>query len=426
MTESKRTDEPSFSRIVNHWVLRRFSSLGLSRLPTQVYVLLVVNLIFSVGRNIAYPYLAMFLTATTSDGGLNFDPTLVGTMMMIGGLASTFTYILTGNLCDRFGRRRLMVVSITLQALATLGFAFVRTYGEFLILYTTGSILGSFFDPAQSAMIADLVKVERREEIYGLTYMIANIGALSGPPIGGVIAATIGFQPLFIYAAAATAIVAVIIMLRIKESYCPTKNTFALGQFVEIFRSRIFMLYCLSAMLTSFVYSQLYGLLSVYMQKYMGFEPYLYGILFSFNGALVVALQIPIRKAAVRIGPTKAFIIAQTLYAVGFGYFMFATNFFTFLIGAFVLTLGEITYVPASTGFVANQAPPDKRGRYMALSGLFFGIGAAAGAQITFTLLDVLADKRLTWGILGLIGFATLIGYALLHKMATKPNPDAV
>jgi MFS family permease len=270
------------------------------------------------------------------------------------------------------------------------------------------------------------VQAERREEVYGLAYMIGNIGALAGPPIGGVIAATIGYQPLFIYAAAATAIVATITILRIKESYCPKKNTFALGQFFEIFRSRVFMLYCVSGALTSFVYSQLYGSLSVYMQKYMGLEPYLYGLLFSFNGAMVVVLQIPIRKAAVRIGPTKAFLIAQTLYAVGFGYFMFATNFLGFLIGAFVLTLGEITFVPASSGFVANEAPLDKRGRYMALSSLFFGIGAAVGAQITFALLDFLPDKRLTWGILGIVGFATLIGYALLHKMTNQRNSDDV
>ncbi len=403
-------------------MLRGFSKLGLSGLPTQVYTLLVTNVIFSVGRNLAYPYLAMFMSAATTEGGLGFSTDLVGTMIMIGGLASTFAYIATGNLCDRFGRRRLMVVSITLQALTTVGFAFIRTYNEFLLLYTAASILGSLFDPAQSAMIADLVSAERREEVYGLSYMIANIGALTGPPIGGLIAATIGFQPLFIYTAAATSIVATIVILRIRESYSPAKSTFSLRQFAYIFRSRTFMLFCLSGALTSFVYSQLYGSLSVYMQKYMGLEPYLFGILFSVNGAMVVVLQIPIRKAAVRIGPTKAFLVAQTLYAAGFGYFMFASDFVGFLIGAFILTLGEITYMPASSGFVANQAPADKRGRYMALSSLFFGIGAAIGAQATFAMLGTLTDKRLTWGILGLVGFATLIGYALLHKMTTKQS----
>jgi len=89
-----------------------------------------------------------------------------------------------------------------------------------------------------------------------------------------------------------------------------------------------------------------------------------------------------------------------------------------------VLTLGEIIFVPASSGFVANLAPADKRGRYMAMFGLFFGIGGSAGAQLAFSIFGALANKELTWGIFGLIGFTTLIGYALLFKMAKNVKKE--
>jgi MFS family permease len=115
-------------------------------------------------------------------------------------------------------------------------------------------------------------------------------------------------------------------------------------------------------------------------------------------------------------------MIAQLLYAAGFTSFMFATGFYQFLTGIIILTLGEITFVPATLGFVANLAPADKRGRYMAILGLFFGIGGSAGSQIAFTLFGLLTDKRITWGILGLIGFATLLGYGLLLKMEKRTH----
>jgi hypothetical protein len=60
------------------------------------------------------------------------------------------------------------------------------------------------------------------------------------------------------------------------------------------------------------------------------------------------------------------------------------------------------------------------RGRYMAILGLFFGIGSAAGSQIAFSLFASLADKKFIWGILGLIGFTTLVGYVFLAKMAGR------
>ena len=101
-----------------------------------------------------------------------------------------------------------------------------------------------------------------------------------------------------------------------------------------------------------------------------------------------------------------------------------ARSFEQFVAGMVVLTLGEITFVPASSGFVANLAPIDKRGRYMAMAGLFFGIGSAAGSQIAFSIFGALANKELTWGILGLIGFTTIIGYTILFKMANKAEKE--
>jgi inner membrane protein involved in colicin E2 resistance len=60
----------------------------------------------------------------------------------------------------------------------------------------------------------------------------------------------------------------------------------------------------------------------------------------------------------------------------------------------------------------------------MAMLGLFFGIGGSAGAQLAFSIFGTLTNKELTWGIFGLIGFATLIGYALLLRMAKDAKKE--
>jgi MFS family permease len=174
------------------------------------------------------------------------------------------------------------------------------------------------------------------------------------------------------------------------------------------------------------VYSQLYGLLSVYTE-YVGLQPYAFGVLFAVNGGMVVALQIPIRKVTQRIGSEKAFALAQFLFAAGFSYFMLSKDLNQFLVGAVILTLGEITFFPASSGFIANLSPVDKRGRYLALSGLFFGVGGSVGALIGFRLYGVLLHKELVWAILGAVGFATLPGYMyLLNARQKKPNSPQV
>jgi MFS family permease len=112
--------------------------------------------------------------------------------------------------------------------------------------------------------------------------------------------------------------------------------------------------------------------------------------------------------------------ISKLLYAVGFTYFLVSRDFAQFLFGVVVLTLGEIIFSPAISAFVANLSPVDKRGRYMALSGLFYGVGGSVGTMVGFRLYDVLLNKEMIWGVLGAVGFATLPGYVYLVKANKK------
>ena len=362
----------------------------------------------------------MFLAGKTQNGGLGFDSSLVGLMLMTGGFASTFALPFTGSLCDRFGRKIMMMSSLIPQILLTIGFAYVHTYLEFLLLYATLGIVMALFDPAYGAMIADLVQPEKREPVYGLSYMVGNIGFMAGLPIGGLIASMSGYSVLYLYAAIFVSAAAAGLCLLIRESKPHEVAKVEVSSDVApIFRDRIFILFCLMGALTIVVYSQLYSLLSVYTD-YLGFEPYVFGFLSSIAGAMVVTLQIPIRLGTVRIGPTKAFIIAQTLFGAGFIYFMVAANFSQLLVAIAVLTVGEIIFFPASSAFVANLAPAGMRGRYLALMGLFFGIGGSTASLTVFSIYGMLANKSLVWGILGTLGFAILPGYLMLFKIAKR------
>ncbi len=315
----------------------------------------------------------------------------------------------------------MMLVFMIPQTVLTVGYVYASTALEFFLLFLATNIVGAFYDPAHSAMIADLVQPSRREEVYGLSYMIANIGTIVAPPIGGVVASVSGYPTLFAYAAIFTAVCAGITLFLIRETYTGVESSrVKLTQLAGIFRDRTFILFCVSAALTNVVYSQLYDLLSIYAMDYVGLAPYMFGTLFSVNGAMVVALQIPIRKAAMRFGSIKSFIIAQLLYIVGFSYFMISRDFSQFLTGVVILTLGEIVFVPASSAFIANLSPADMRGRYMALGGLFFGIGGSLGSLIGLGLYDALPDKASVWSIFGVIGVATLPCYFALLRIAHR------
>jgi MFS family permease len=397
------------------------SGLGIRGFPRQVYFMVLVNFVMGFGRNIAFPYLYMYLGGKIEDGGLQYADYLLGFMIMIGVLSYLVMLPVAGSLCDRLGRRKMMGTALISFAVLAIGYAYAKTYTDFLLLHVAFNGLGAFYDPAFGAMVADLVEPARREEAFGLSYMIGNVAGAFAGFLGGVIAYMSGYPILFVYASLIVVIAVVIFLFSIRESRPKVIEKVRQPKFTSAFRDRLFILFCITIAFTLLLYSQFGYLLGVYTQD-AGFDSMLLGILIALNCAMVVALQIPIRKGALKLGPTKAFILAQLLFAIGFTYFMFAEDLYQFLLADVVLTLGEITYFPTSSAFVANLAPKEMRGRYMSLTGVFSSIGMAVGSQVVYIVYGLLSavDKHLIWGFLGLIGFATLFGYIALSKQAAK------
>ena len=107
---------------------------------------------------------------------------------------------IAGSLADRFDRRWLMIVSDLLRAVTVLGFLLVRDAGDIWLLYLLTVVqfsLSALFNPARSALLANVVKsrdLVTATALDGLTWssMLA-LGAL----VGGVVAAAFGLTAAF-------------------------------------------------------------------------------------------------------------------------------------------------------------------------------------------------------------------------------------
>jgi MFS family permease len=413
----------------------RSFNLGIRGFPGQIYVMVAMGFILAFGRSIAFPFFTRYLDHGTSGGSLNIPLSLIGLYGVVGILSYMLALPLAGSLCDRIGRRKMMAIYLIPQVILIPIYAFANTINEFLLLAASTNVLAAFYDPSFSAMVADLVKPAKREEAYGLIYMVNNIATVVSPPIGGTISDQNGYPILFIYATFFIAIGAAIFSLFIKESHpkddknqCrpDEANNQSESRFRDVFRDKVFIIFCFTSLFTLFVYARMNDLLPIYMGN-IGYNDFAWSLVFSLNGAMVVALQILIRKGTVKIGPTKSFILGQLLIAAGFSSLLFAANFYQLLLSDVIFTLGEITYFPASSGFVANLAPPEMRGRYMSTINVFQGIGNAVGEYAILAFYGAYFGPapevftfNIIWGFLGLIGIATLPGYLLLSRAFRK------
>ena len=128
--------------------------------------------------------------------------------VVLGSLAGVFV--------DRWKRKRLMVVVNLLQAVAILMLLFVRSAEWLWVIYLVfflETALSAFFQPAESALLPQLVAEKDLVAANSLNALNNNIARLVGPPLGGLVFGLFGLDMVAIIDSASFAIAAVLIAL---------------------------------------------------------------------------------------------------------------------------------------------------------------------------------------------------------------------
>ena len=115
------------------------------------------------------------------------------------------------------------------------------------------------------------------------------------------------------------------------------------------------------------------------------------------------------------------------LYAIGFSMYGLVGSYTLFLLAMIIITIGEMISSPILQSLVADIAPSDMRGRYMAVFNLSFGTAMAVGPLAAGIIMDNY-NPDWVWYIGGLICVFSALGYLLMQLLAgkklEKPDPD--
>lgn len=144
---------------------------------------------------------------TSVEAGMLGSFTLAG--MAIGG-------ILGGWACDRFGRVRVVVLSILLFSILTCGLGFTRSYVEFATLRFFASLgLGSLYI-ASNTLMAEYVPTKYRTTVLGTLQAGWTVGYIVATLLAGWLIPDHGWRMLF-YVAAIPILIAVLMHFLVPE-----------------------------------------------------------------------------------------------------------------------------------------------------------------------------------------------------------------
>jgi MFS family permease len=118
-------------------------------------------------------------------------------------------------------------------------------------------------------------------------------------------------------------------------------------------------------------------------------------------------------------------VAGNILYAIGFAMYGFTNVYWEFLAAMVVITIGEMVIAPVAQTLIANIAPEDMRGRYMAASYLGWGIAASVGPLAAGIIVDNY-NPNWVWYAGGIICSMVALGYFILKtRVGERFQPRA-
>jgi MFS family permease len=415
----------------------------------RLLYLFLGRLLGSTGFSIVIPFLALYLHGTR---GVSMST--VGSIFFFGALCGAAGQVLGGEWSDRSGRKRVLVASQLIRAAAFTGLGFAVTLHSSVLAFTSltglSAFAGRMFEPPSGAMIADITTGDRRVEAYGVLRIGGNLGWAIGPSIGGFLAA-LSYASLFFVSAGVLLASGLLIAATVEETLpsrrrrrteegpAPTdvpvvgpvspERGLSLTGTIAALRDPLFLRYCLITVLFFTVMGQMMSTFSVYAVEWAGRSKIELGTIYALNGLMVVFFQFPVGRLLAPLRMTTALIVGCLLYSVGYGMMGWGTSFALLMVGMFVVTLGEITALPASMNLVANFSPEDLRGRYMAVYGIANSFGWSVGPLVGGILLDLATGRPvLLWGAIASLTVFASLGYLDLRRRidpSLDRNPEA-
>jgi len=327
-----------------------------------------------------------------------------------------------------------MVVSLASSATILALFTFADSFVTATIVVTITGFANALYQPARDAMIADLIESNKRPQAYGLIRVVANLGLVIGPAIGGFLAAQ-SYLITFLGNASATFIYFLITLFLMQETKPRTPmhhvtNT-APGNLITVLRDTRFVVFCIGGICCTILAAQMMAVLPVYMKDQFGLGETYYSWVMTTNAAMVVLLQLPLTRVTQKSPRLALTAVGALLYASGVGSIALGNAFPHFIAAMAVFTLGEMVLVPTSTAVTADLAPAELRGRYMGMLGLTWSVGFGIGPIVGGLISDHLGAIAL-WpltafsGIVAAIIFLSIGRFSPIRvsRAASLPRPS--
>jgi len=261
----------------------------------------------------AFPLLGHDLGATDAAVQLTLTADVIG--IVVGQL-------ILGPMSDAWGRRRLLLGSTLVCAVASLLCALAPSVGVLVIWRFLQGASGGGGIVLARAIAADVARGVAAARLFSLFMTVSSVAPIIAPVIGGVMLTITGtWQPMFYLLAIVCVALAAVSWWAIPETL-PAQRRHRGGlrdtgrAFVQLMRDRVFVGYALTV---AFAYASLFGYISgssFVLQDLFGLSAMQFSLMFAINAAGMILLGLLNARLVQRISVRRLLMIGLVASAV--------------------------------------------------------------------------------------------------------------
>ncbi len=379
---------------------------------------------------------------------LGYSKSQLGIVQSIFLLFSYVVPLFSGTLADRYGFKKILIVSYIAYLPSILLLIFTKSFSGIALTMLSIGFAAGIFKPLISGTIRAVTDKTNKTLGFGIFYAMVNFGASIGPVLAGHLRA-ISWNYAFMAAAICIVVMLLITIFFYKEPKREENYATLSDKLKEIWEAlsdvkfSIFLIilgaffwlpfwaffnmlamYIDSALDTAELYRNLEGIfgagfLSILSKTDDQGVTRILGETISHTGYIIFIFQVMVSRIAESRKAIPTFLTGLLIIAFGFlvlGYANVGPVALVFL-GIFLFAVGEMVSSPRIQEYIMWIAPKEKAGLYMGTNFLAVGMGGALSG-ITYTSLyghfNDMGHVEYVWYTLAvhqLLGILAIYGY---------------
>lgn len=317
---------------------------------------------------------------------LTSSPLDLGLIGLAQFMPSIALVLIVGHVADRYDRRQISRITMTIGILASMALAMASAMGEITQFAIFGAVVvigaaRAFQNPAMQSLLPALIPQRELSRAIAASASATQAAVIGGPALGGMLFA---FGPPTVYAVCAALYAAgVVLMSRMRVDHAPGKRTPAtlasLFKGIAYIRGHPVMLGVISLDLFAVFLGGATALLPVYARDILHIGPWGLGILRSATAVGALAMALWLARHPLQGGVGRLMFTAVAVYGAATIAFGVSTVFVLSFAALLVMGAADMVSVVIRSSLVQLGTPDDMRGRVNAVNTMSIGASNQLG-----------------------------------------------